>query len=160
MALDRWIAFVFVAICLVYGYTAFFTMDASLAPFMRRNPVWPSTFPKVLAIMGVVTGLVILFAPKAQNAAIKEGEIDYRRLLDYNLGQAISLLVLMVVYAFALRPVGFLFSSLIFLTLGGFILGERKLHFLLPISGVAVAGIWYLVQEVLGIFLRPFPWSP
>ncbi len=159
MALDRWIAFVFVAICLVYGYTAFFTMDAALAPFMRRNPVWPSTFPKILAVMGVVTGLVVLFAPQQQSAAPKEGEINYRRLQDYNLGQAMSLLVLMVIYAFALRPVGFLFSSVIFLTLGGYILGERKLHILLPVSLIAVAGIWYLVQEVLGIFLRPFPWS-
>ena len=54
MALDRWIALAFLCLCLVYGYTAWFGMDGSLPPFMRRNPVWPSTFPKVLSIMGAL----------------------------------------------------------------------------------------------------------
>ncbi|MGB1178265.1 MAG: tripartite tricarboxylate transporter TctB family protein, partial [Lentibacter algarum] len=47
MTLDRWIALILLGICIIYGYTAWFTMDASLAPFMRRNPIWPSSFPKV-----------------------------------------------------------------------------------------------------------------
>ena len=35
--------------------------------------------------------------------------------------------------------------------------GERKFHLLVPIA-IATAGlIWYLVQETLGIFLRPWP---
>ena len=158
MALERWIALVFVAVCLIYGYAAFFTMDGALAPFMRRNPVLPSTFPKILAVMGLVTGLVILFAGNKSASGPVEGEIDYRRLLSYNFGQALLLLALMVIYALSLRPIGFLLSSVIFLSLGGYILGERKLYILAPVSLVAVFGIWYLVQEVLGIFLRPLPW--
>ncbi len=39
MALDRWIALIFLLICLVYGYIAFFSMDAALPPFMKRNPI-------------------------------------------------------------------------------------------------------------------------
>jgi putative tricarboxylic transport membrane protein len=57
MALDRWIALVFIAFCAVYGYLAFFTMDQLLPPFMQRNPVWPSTFPKVLSVLGIIVGL-------------------------------------------------------------------------------------------------------
>ena len=49
MALDRWIALIFLGICLAYGYTAWFNMDGGLAPFMKRNPIWPSTFPKLLS---------------------------------------------------------------------------------------------------------------
>jgi len=60
MALDRWIALILLGLCLAYGYTAWFTMDAELAPFMRRNPIWPSTFPKVLSILGVIASLIIL----------------------------------------------------------------------------------------------------
>jgi len=37
------------------------------------------------------------------------------------------------------------------------ILGERKLYILIPVVAVAAWSIWYLVQEVLGIFLRPWP---
>ena len=36
-------------------------------------------------------------------------------------------------------------------------LGERKLHILIPIAMIAAGVVWYLVQGVLGIYLRPLP---
>jgi putative tricarboxylic transport membrane protein len=63
----------------------------------------------------------------------------------------------MVAYALLLRPMGFLASTTGFLVLSGALLGERKWFRLFLISGVSTGVIWYLVQEVLGIFLRPFP---
>lgn len=155
MALDRWIALILLGICLIYGYTAWFTMDASLPPFMMRNPIWPSTFPKVLSIMGIVASTIILLGIEKNKAPV--GEIDYRRLWDYNAGQAVLLLGLMVAYALCLRPVGFLIATSSFLILGSFILGERKWHVMIPVAAVATLIVWYLVQEVLGIFLRPLP---
>lgn len=155
MALDRWIALILVAICLTYGYTAWFTMDGSLAPFMKRNPIWPSTFPKVLSVIGLIASLIILLG--LEKAEPKEAEIDYRRLTEYNLGQALMLLALMVAYALCLRPLGFVFSTAAFLTLGSFILGERKWFVMLPVALIASLIVWYLVQQVLGIYLRPLP---
>lgn len=155
MALDRWIALVLLGICLIYGYTAWFTMDEGLAPFMRRNPIWPSTFPKVLSILAIIASLIILLG--LEKSEEKIGEIDYRRLGDYHLGQALMLLALMVAYALLLRPGGFLFSTLGFLVGGSFILGERRWITMLVVSGIATGVVWYLVQVVLGIFLRPLP---
>ena len=155
MALDRWIALILLGICAVYGYTAWFTMDAGLAPFMQRNPIWPSTFPKVLSILGIVLCLIILSGLEKSEA--KEAEIDYRRLHEYKLGQAILLLGLMVAYALCLRPLGFLFSTSAFLILGSVILGERRWVVMVPVALTATFVVWYLVQEVLGIFLRPLP---
>ena len=155
MALDRWIALVLLSIFIVYGYTAWFTMDGGLAPFMRRNTIWPSTFPKVLSILGIAASIIILFG--LEKSEEKIGEIDHRRLGDYFLGQAVLLLGLMVVYALCLRPLGFLFSSSAFLIIGSFILGERKWHIMISVALIATASVWYLVQEVLGIFLRPLP---
>ena len=155
MALDRWIALVLLGICLAYGYAAWFTMDANLAPFMKRNPIWPSTFPKLLSVLGIVATLFILLG--FEKAKPSEAEIDYRRLTDYHLGQAILLLALMVAYALLLRPAGFLVSTSGFLILGAFILGERKWHIMLPVALIAAFGVWYLVQEVLGIYMRPLP---
>ena len=63
----------------------------------------------------------------------------------------------MVAYALLLRPAGFLLSTTVFLFAGSFILGERKLHVMLPVALIASGSIWHLVQEVLGIFLRPWP---
>ena len=155
MALDRWIALVILGVCLVYGYTAWFTMDEVLAPFMRRNPIWPSTFPKVLSALGIVASIVIVLG--LEKAEPKEADIDYRRLTDYNLGQALLLLGLMVVYALCLRPVGFLISTSVFLMAGAVILGDRKWHVMIPIAVIAAFIVWYLVQEVLGIYMRPLP---
>jgi len=155
MALDRWIALILLGVCLTYGYAAWFTMDGSLAPFMKRNPIWPSTFPKVLSVLGVMASFVILLGFEKGEA--KEGEIDYRRLGDYHIGQALLLLALMVGYALCLRPLGFLFSTTAFLVLGSFILGERKWHVMVPIALIATLMVWYLVQQVLGIYLRPLP---
>jgi putative tricarboxylic transport membrane protein len=157
MALDRWIALIILGICLVYGYAAFFTMDSALPPFMQRNPIWPSTFPKVLSVMAILTALVILLGLEKPPENPKEPDIDYRRLGDYNIGQAAALLALMVAYALLLRPGGFLFSTAGFLIAGGLILGERRIFILALVAAIATGVIWYLVQVVLGIFLRPLP---
>lgn len=160
MALDRWIALIFVLFCCIYGYAAFFTMDQLVPPFMQRNPVWPSTFPKGLAVMGVIIGLIVLFGLEKSDKADKEPsavDINYRRLHEYKLGQALMLLGLMVAYALLLRPAGFLLSTTLFLVGGSVILGERKFHIMIPVALLATGFIWWLVQQVLGIFLRPFP---
>jgi putative tricarboxylic transport membrane protein len=142
-------------LCLAYGYTAWFTMESSLAPFMKRNPIWPSTFPKVLSILGTIACLIILTG--IETTEIREAEIDYRRLHEYKLGQAVMLLALMVAYALCLRPVGFIISTTAFLFLGAFILGERKWIIMASVAIIATMIVWYLVQEVLGIYMRPLP---
>ncbi len=155
MALDRWVALMVLGICMAYGYAAWFSMDASLAPFMRRNPIWPSTFPKVLSLLGILFSLIILTG--LEKSEDKIGDIDYRKLWEYNLGQAVLLLALMVAYALLLRPVGFLLATTGFLICGSVILGERRWITMLLVSVIATGVVWYLVQVVLGIFLRPLP---
>ena len=155
MALDRWIALILLGICIVYGYTAWFTMDAGLAPFMRRNPVWPSSFPKVLSVLGIAASFIILIG--LEKGEEKIGEIDHRRLDDYFYGQALLLLALMVVYALCFRPVGCLMSTAGFLIIGSLMLGELKWHIMLPVAISATFAVWYLVQEVLSIYMRPLP---
>jgi len=155
MALDRWIGLVLLGVCLVYGYAAWFTMDDMLAPFMQRNPIWPSTFPKVLSLLGIAASLVIVLGLEKGEAKI--GDIDYRKLWEYNLGQALLLLGLMVLYALLLRPAGFILSTSGFLILGSVILGERRFILTVIIAAIATGVVWYLVQVVLGIFLRPLP---
>jgi len=159
MTLDRAIAGLFVLLCLIYGYTAFVAMEASLLPFELNMTFLPNTMPKWLSVLGVIVGLVVVIqsAPK-ENDEIDASEIDYRNLRQYKLGQALFLLGLMVAYALLLRPIGFLAATTLFLAGGSIILGERNYKLLFPIAVSTAFIIWYLVQEVLGIFLRPWPW--
>ncbi len=159
MALDRWIGLILLGIFAAYGYAAWFTMDGSLAPFMQRNPIWPSTFPKVLSVLGILVGLVIVLGlekgdkPREENPSV----IVYRQLREFKLGQAGLLLGLMVAYALLLRPAGFVIATVGFLVMGSVILGERRWITMIVVAGIATGVVWYLVQVVLGIFLRPLP---
>lgn len=157
MALDRWLALVILLICLAYGYAAFFTMDASLPPIMKRSPIWPSSFPKVLAVGAILLSLTVLLGFEKSPAKTEAADINLSRLHEYKVGQAILLLCLMVAYALLLRPLGFLLSTFLFLSVGSFILGERRFVLMAVVAAVAAGTVWYLVDVVLGIFLSPFP---
>ena len=107
---------------------------------------------------GLIVGFIILFGPKSKTIETKKaGAIDLSRLGDYYVGQALALIALMVAYALVLRPLGFVGSTIGFLVFGSLILGERRFHILIPVAVIAAGSMWYLVQEVLGIFLRPWP---
>ena len=157
MSLDRWIALVILTIGLVYSYAAFFTMDQLLPPFMQRNPIWPSTFPKILGVFSILVSAMILLGFEKNKDSKDLIEIDYRRLFDYNVGQAVFLIIMMAAYAISIRPVGFFISTITFLAISGYALGERKVFRLFFITAVASFIIWYLVEQVLGIYLRPLP---
>ena len=157
MALDRWIAMVILLVCLAYAYGAYFTMDGQLPPIMRMRPIWPSTFPKVLAVGGIILSLLILLGVEKSAKPAAGGDIDLSRLGDYKVGQALILLGLMVAYALLLRPLGFLGATFLFLFMGSFILGERRFVPMALVSAIAAGSIWYLVDKVLGIFLSPLP---
>ncbi len=155
MALDKWIAAIFIVIALVYGYAAY---TYPLLPFERNMAFLPNTMPMVLSVLGVVFALIILLTPGAKAEGDALGDIDYARLREYKVGQALSLIGAMILYALALRPFGFIASTVLFLVGTGWILGERKLHIMILVASVGTGSIWFLVQQALGIFLRPLPW--
>lgn len=157
MALDKWIAGIFLLISLIYGYAAF---TYPLLPFERNMVFLPSTFPTALSVFGVLLSTLILVAPKPAGNGDDDvlGNIDLAKIKEYKIGQAFGLIAAMVLYAIALRPIGFLASTTLFIVGAGYVLGERKLHVMIPVAIIGAGFIWYLVQELLGIFLRPLPW--
>ncbi len=157
MALDKWIAVIFLVIAIVYGYASY---TYPLLPFELYMVFLPNTMPMALSGLGILLSLIIILTPrKAQDGdGDVLGDFDISKLREYKTGQALGLIAAMVLYALALRPVGFILATTLFLVGTGWILGERKLHIMIPTALVAVGCIWYLVQEALGIFLRPLPW--
>ena len=155
MSLERSLALFFLTVSIIYGYTAFFVIDVNLPPFAKMSPVWPSSFPNILASMGVVIGFFLVLSKPGPNT---KTELDLQQLQTYSWFPAFSLLGMMVAYALLLRPMGFIVSTFSFLVIGAMVLGERKLFLLSIVSVIGSGGIWYLVQEVLGIYLRPWPW--
>ena len=156
--LDKWIAAIFFVVTLAYGYS---TLSYELLPFERNMVFLPTTLPTALAVISALLCLLIILTP-SQQSEDSDVETDavgiVKYFAQYELGQAIYLVVAMVAFALALRPIGFLATTTLFLLATGWILGERKLHFMIPIAAFTAFSIWYLVQETLGLYLRPFPW--
>ena len=123
-------------------------------PALRALTVLPIITPPF--VIGLA--LILLLAPKPKAEDDVLGDIDIAQFRQYKIGQALGLLAAMVLYALALRPVGFIASTTLFLVGTGWILGERKLHIMVPVALLGAGVIWFLVQEALGIFLRPLPW--
>lgn len=156
MTLDKAIAVVFLVVALLYGYAAF---NYPLLPFERNMSFLPNTLPTALSVIAIILAVIIILSPKAKPDASGDvlGDISIARLKEYKIGQALSLVAAMVLYAVALRPVGFVPATTLFLVGTGWILGERKLHIMIPVALIGAGSIWFLVQEALGIFLRPLP---
>jgi putative tricarboxylic transport membrane protein len=157
MALDKCIAVVFLVICVIYGYAAY---TYPLLPFELNMTFLPNTMPMVLSVLGVSFALLILLAPspKADAEGDALGNINLKKWREYKVGQALGLIALMIVYALTLRPIGFIAATSLFLVGAGWTLGERKLVTMIAVALIGALCIWYLVQETLGIYLRPLPW--
>ena len=149
MRLDRWVALLFLIISLIYGFTAF---NFPILPFERGMAFLPNTLPKVLSVLAAMVSLFILVSPNKDASVISLAEVR-----TFNLHQAGGLAVCMVAYALLLRPIGFILATTLFIIGTSTILGERKFLLLTPVAVTAALVIWYLVQQLLGIFLSPWP---
>ena len=157
--LNRVVALVLLAFSSGYLYLAY---SYHLLPFERFLAVKPNTMPMGLAIGGIVCSLIILIRPQVPDVegdgTVNRPDAEYlQNPQNYNWRQGIGLLLLAVVYALSLRGAGFLFCTSAFLVLGGILLGERRYTLLIPIAITASVLVWYLVDQVLTIYLRPWP---
>jgi len=152
MKLDRWIALLFLLGSVIYGIAAF---NYQLLPFERNLSFLPNTLPKGLSILGGLISLFLLLAPSQQIEGAPG--ITLAEVKEFKLFHAIGLVTAMVLYAVLLRPVGFLTATSLFIFGSSALLGERRWHILVPIALFAAAIVWYLVQQTLGIYLRPWP---
>jgi putative tricarboxylic transport membrane protein len=157
MPLDKWIALVFLAVSIVYGYESY---HYELLPFERNMVFLPTTLPMVLSLLAAMLSIIILLSPKATADAGGDalGSINIDKWREYKVGQALALVAIMIAYALTLRSLGFIASTTLFLIGSGWILGERKLLVMSVTAMIGAGSVWYLVQEALGIFLRPLPW--
>lgn len=151
MALDRLIALIILVIALIYGFAAY---HYPLLPFERNLPVLPNTLPKGLSVIAVLIAGFILLAPRNTSTRVDDPDQDTSAL---QILPAAGLVVAMVLYALLLRPIGFVTATIAFIVFTAAGLGERRWRLLIPIAMLATLIVWSLVQQVLGIYLKPWP---
>ncbi|WP_306174093.1 tripartite tricarboxylate transporter TctB family protein [Pseudoalteromonas shioyasakiensis] len=140
----------FLALFTLYAIVAW---QIPLLPFEEYEMVTSATLPKVYAGFGILVCLLsigaTLLKPQEQKEE-PEQRLDKRDVL-----RTFGLLVLMVLYSTALEPIGFLISTSIFLLVGFFVMGERRKKILLLASIPVVVVFWFLMTQILGIYLVP-----
>lgn len=152
MTRDRISALFFLAVSLAYGFLA---ADIRVPPFAAQG-VTARTLPYVLSGTGVVIALLMLVM-RSKEAPPAPGSDAARGLFaewgGFAWGQVILLGVNMAAYGFLLTRVGFMLSTSLFLIVGYWILGERRGRILLLASVPVVIVFWFLLNQLLGIYL-------
>lgn len=102
--------------------------------------------PIFLASLGILFSLVLL---------TRRGELASFTNLNFGLGFAFVLLL--IAYSISLRTIGFLVSTLIFLFIGFWLLGERQLVKNAIVATAVSVVFWLIMSELLGVYLPPWP---
>jgi|TARA_X000000368_G_scaffold93436_1_gene71434 putative tricarboxylic transport membrane protein len=133
-------------------------MQANLLPFEKNMTVLPNSLPKVISIFGIIISTFLILKKEEHNSEESISSINLKNVFSFYYGKALSIILLMIIYTLCLRPVGFILSSVLFLFLASFILGERSYIKLAIICLLGTSIIWLLLEKVLGIYMRPFPY--
>ena len=121
--------------------------------FMAQQEFFTSrTMPYALAVIGVVLSLLILVLPTVDShgkttLATETRGMDWRR--------AILLVLAMVAYGLTMKWIGFIIASVLFLMLGFYILGERRLKKMALAAIPLVILLWFIMSALLGVYIAP-----
>lgn len=111
-----------------------------------------STFPFYLGLGGIIISSLILVL-----SLIKKDDdfltLDYLKKLDFK--TTFYFVLAMLFYGFTIRTLGFIISTIIFLTIGFLLLKEKNIKRILLISCGVSIGFYLLLNNVLGVYIDP-----
>ena len=139
----------FLALFTLYAIVAW---QIPLLPFEEYETVTSATLPKVYAAFGIIVCLLSIGATLLKPTEKTDSDDVLEKS---NVLRTFGLLILMVVYSAMLEPIGFLISTSAFLLIGFFVMGERRKKILLLASIPVAVVFWFLMTQVLGIYLVP-----
>ena len=142
---DRIGGLLFLALSIIYGYYA---LDIRMFPGDQFEPFNAQTLPVVLAWSGAIVSILIL----ATSGREEDGPVV---LAGFDFKLVAQLMLLVWGFAQALNWLGFLLSTLGFLLIGYWLLGERNVLRLLLASVPFAVVFWFLLAQVLEIYLAP-----
>ena len=137
-------ALIFLLLFLVYSYLAgeirVFSFDED-ADFNAR------TFPQFISYLGIVVSFLTLVLSKNEDESF--GQYEWLKVF--------VLFVLVFTYGIIIKSVGFFVSTNLFLLISYYYLGVRSYKVLLFSSFPVVAGLQFMLHELLDVYIRdPF----
>ncbi len=141
MKSDRLFGVVVILCALGYAWGAL-----QIQTSFMSDPVGSKTFPLILAGVATLCGLVMIVRPDA--------EPDWPGLATFG-NLAISVAV-MVAYAYAIKPIGFMIPTAICAAILSYQISPRAMPAALTGIGLSI-GLFLVFKYALGLGLQPFP---
>ncbi len=110
------------------------------------------TMPYALAVFGIVLSLAIIICPTVDQSG-KKSLKEETKGMDWS--TAILLVVSMFVFGLIMKWLGFIVASIFFLVTGFYILGERRIKFMLLAAIPLVIALWVIMSVLLGVYIAP-----
>ncbi len=136
---------IFIVLSVAYGYYAY---NIRMFPGDQFEPFNAQTLPVALAWAGAIIGVLMV-------ATANRSEGNKLSLAGLDVALVAKLMVLVFLFAQALEWVGFLLSTILFLIIGYWLLGERRIKMLLLASVPFAVCFWFLLAKLLEIYLAP-----
>jgi putative tricarboxylic transport membrane protein len=139
----------FLAFSVFYFFNVF---SIKKMPGSNFEVMTASSFPFYIGLSGIIISLIILvlsFVEKDKDIL----SIDYIKSLDFK--TTLYFVAAMIFYGFTIRTLGFIISTIFFLSIGFLLLKEKNIKRIFLISiGVSV-GFYLLLNNVLGVYIDP-----
>lgn len=143
MMSDRIFGLVALFVALAYGASA-----TQIQTSFLSDPVGPKTFPLMIAGVASVCALVMIFRPDPDPA--------WPKLKTF--GALLIAVLILIAYAYALKPMGFLVPTAIAAGAISYQISPRAMQAVLTGIGLSV-GLFVIFKFGLGLGLVPFPKS-
>ena len=141
MMSDRIFGVVVILCALAYTAGAF-----QIQTSFMSDPVGSKTFPLMLAGVAVICGLVFIFRP--------DDAPEWPSMAT--LANIAVSVVVMIAYAYGLKPLGFLIPTAICAAILSYQISTRALPAALTGLGLSI-GLFIIFKYALGLGLQPFP---
>ena len=125
-----------------YLYTAY---QIRVFSFDEEAAFNAKTFPIYLGYFGMFIAALKIVLPEKANEEVDQKFLNYKKTL--------VLVLIMVAYGLAIRPVGFFLSTSLFLLSSYYFLGERRWLRMFMLSFPFVAIFMFLIHGLLDIYL-------
>jgi len=149
MAREKVGALIMLLFSIAYGLLA---TQITLTFLAQQETFTSRTMPYGLSIIGILISLAILVLPTTDEAGKRSLG---RETAGMDWFTAILLVVLMFGYGLTMRWLGFIIASILFLLVGFWILGERRVKLMLLTAVPLVMVLWIIMSMLLGVYIAP-----
>lgn len=149
MAREKVGALVMLLFSIAYGLLA---TKIQLTFLSQQETFTARTMPYALAVMGSLLSLAILVFPTVDPAGSNSLREETSGM-DW--GTAVQLVVLMMFFGLTMKWLGFIVASILFLLVGFWILGERRVKLMLFAAIPLVFVLWGIMSLLLGVYIAP-----